>query len=342
MPPVRVTSIEVARLAGVSQAAVSRVFTPGGSASPDVVEKVKKAAAELGYRPNRLARSLNTGKSRIIGLAIGYLENQFYPGILQSLSRELQASGYHVLVFMNDGQDDDVDKVVEEILDYQVEGLIAASVGMSSQLGRKAQAGGVPVVLFNRRQDDGAMSSVTSDNYAGGRKIAEFLVAGGHKRIAHIAGWEEASTQRDRELGFRDGLAAAGLTLWARASGDFDQTKAVDVARTMFSGAERPDAVFVANDHMAFAVMDVLRHELGLRVPEDVSVVGYDDVPPAAWPSYDLTTVQQNAESMVSACVEIILAGIERHSIEPKHVTIDGPLIVRRSARVPPGWGKIG
>ena len=331
----RVTSIDVARLAGVSQAAVSRVFTPGASASPELVAKVRQAAEQLGYRPNRLARSLNTGRSRIVGLAIGYLENQFYPGVLQGLSSALQANGYHVLVFMTGRHGEDVDKVVEEILDYQVDGLIAASVGMSSQLGRRAQAAGVPVVLFNRSQDDAAMSSVTSDNLAGGRKVADFLAAAGHRRIAYIAGWEAASTQRDRELGFREGLAAHGLDLYARACGEFEQEQAAEAARQLFSGRERPDAVFVANDHMAFPVMDVLRHELGLSVPQDVSVVGYDDVPPAAWPSYALTTVRQDTERMVAACVDILFAGIEKRGMEAQRAVIDAPLVVRSSARLP-------
>ena len=331
----RVTSIDVAKLAGVSQAAVSRVFTPGASVSPRIVEKVRLAADRLGYRPNRLARSLNTGRSGIIGLAIGYLENQFYPELLQQLSGSLQANGYHVLVFMTGNPDEDVDKVVAEILDYQVDGLIAASVGMSSQLARRAQAARVPVVLLNRSQDDTATSSVTSDNRAGGRKVADFLVAGGHRRIAYIAGWEAASTQRDRETSFREQLATHGLELWARGCGEFEREAAANAARELFSVDDRPDAVFVANDHMAFPVMDVLRHELGLRIPQDVSVIGYDDAPPASWPSYDLTTVRQDRASMVATCVEIILGGIENRDSPPRRVAIDGPLVVRGSTRVP-------
>ncbi len=338
MPASKVTSLDVARLAGVSQAAVSRVFTPGASASPETARKVREAAEALGYRPNRLARSLNTGRSRIVGLVIGYLENHFYPEALQLISSALQAEGYHVLVFLTGRVDEDVEAVVEEILDYQVDAVIAASVGMSSDLGRRAKAAGVPVVLFNRSQDDPSMSAVASDNRAGGRKVADFLVAGGHRRIAYIAGWESASTQRDREEGFREGLAAHGLDLFARAVGEFEAEAAKQAARDLFSAAERPDAVFVANDHMALPVMDVIRHELGLRIPQDVSVVGYDDAPPAGWPSYDLTTVRQDTPAMVAACVEIILEGIDDRAAPPRRVALGGPLIVRGSARVPDGW----
>ncbi|MCZ6455534.1 MAG: LacI family DNA-binding transcriptional regulator, partial [Alphaproteobacteria bacterium] len=166
----KITSVEVARLAGVSQSAVSRVFTPGASASRKTAEKVRKAASELGYRPNVLARAMVSGKSRIIGLVVAYLENQFYPEALEKLSNALQKRGYHVLIFMAAQTAGNIDAVVEEILDYQVDGIIAASVALSSDLSNRCLAAGVPMVLFNRSQDDAAMSAVTSDNIAGGRK----------------------------------------------------------------------------------------------------------------------------------------------------------------------------
>ena len=178
----RVTSQEVAKRAGVSQSAVSRTFTTGASASKKTVEKVRKAAAELGYRPNVLARAMVSGKSRMIGVVVAYLENQFYPEALEKLSNELQKCGYHVLIFMAKQTAGHIDAVVEEILDYQVDGIIAASVAMSSDLSEKCRAAGVPMVLFNRSQDDPNMSAVTSDNFSGGRKVAQFLLAAGHKK----------------------------------------------------------------------------------------------------------------------------------------------------------------
>ncbi len=208
--PDKVTSQDVAKRAGVSQSAVSRVFTPGASASKGTVEKVRHAALELGYRPNVLARSLITGRSRIIGLVVAYLENQFYPEAVERLSVALQAKGYHVLVFMAAPTVGDVDAVMQEILDYQVDGIVLASVSMSSSLASQCAAFGIPVVLFNRDQDDDRLSSVTTDNRAGGRALAEHLTGLGHNRIAYLAGFEGASTQRDREAGFREGLAAAG------------------------------------------------------------------------------------------------------------------------------------
>ena len=169
----KVTSMQVARLAGVSQSAVSRVFTPGASASDLTVQKVRKAAEELGYRPNVLARSLITGRTRIIGLVVAYLENQFYPVVLELLSRALQAKGYHVLVFMAENATEKVAEVMAELLDYQVDGIITASVAMTNDLTTRCTAVGIPVVMFNRGQDDPRLSEVTSDYIAGGRRATE-------------------------------------------------------------------------------------------------------------------------------------------------------------------------
>ncbi len=334
----RVTSFQVAKKAGVSQSAVSRVFTPGASVSPKTALKVREAALELGYRPNVLARSLITGKSRIIGLVVAYLDNYFYPVALEKLSNALQARGYHVLVFMASNDSQATDQVIDELLDYQVDGIITASVGISNDLTNRCEAAGVPVVLFNRSQDSTSLSAVTSNNFAGGQSVARFFVEGAHQRIAYIGGWEGASTQRDREAGFRDGLAELGHALYDHALGEFTVDTAKDVARTMFNRADHPDAVFVATDHMAFAVIDVLRSELGLRVPQDVSVVGYDDAPPAALAAYDLTTVRQKANVMVDETVSLMIEKINNPASEPKHIKVESPLVVRGSAKIPKGW----
>ena len=334
----KVTSLEVAKRAGVSQSAVSRVFTPGASASNKTAEKVREAAQELGYRPNILARSLITGKSRIVGLIVAYLDNYFYPAALEKLSNTLQKEGYHVLVFMASNDNQSTEQVIEELLDYQVDGIIIASVGISNDVTARCEAMGVPVVLFNRTQDQLSHSSVTSDNIEGGHTAAQFLCEAGHKRIAYIGGWVGASTQRDREAGFCSGLNKFRKTLFAHALGNFSTDTAKNVARQMFAVSRRPDAVFIATDHMAFAVMDVLRTELGLSIPEDVSVVGYDDVPPASWAGYNLTTLRQRANLMVEQTVRLMIDKIRDPEVAPRHLKISSPLIVRGSAKIPKGW----
>ena len=336
-----VTSVDVARLAQVSQSAVSRTFTPGASVSEATRARVMAAAHKLGYRPNAHARSLITGRSRIIGLVLSYLENLFYPVALQRLAERLQRDGYHVLLFVN--QNPNADDLVAEILQYHVDGIVLAATTLSSALARNCADADIPVVLFNRVMADAgphtrqSVSSVRGDNVAGGRAVAEFLVAGGHRRVAYIAGNEESSTNLERERGFREGLSSSGLHIWARATGNYDFAQAHRAALALFSpGRERPDAVFVASDHMAFAVMDALRFELGLRVPDDVSVVGFDNVPQADWGAYRLTTFEQPVDPMIEATVGLLQERLREEGAGPaRNVVVPGSLIVRASARFP-------
>ena len=327
-----ITSLDVARLAQVSQSAVSRAFTPGASVSELTRAKVEDAARKLGYRPNAIARSLITRRSRIIGVVMSYLDNQFYPVVLEKISQRLQRDGYHVLLFIADTRE--VDAVLAEILQYQVDGLVLASTSLSSALALRCADAGIPVVLFNRTLRDGHnCSSVTSDNYEGGRLVARHLVDTGHERIAYIAGMEDSSTNLDRERGFRDGLTAYGKRCFARAVGNYDFEQAKVAARQLFSGPafQRPDAVFVANDHMAIAVMDTLRMELGLRIPLDLSLLGFDNVRQAAWGSYQLSSVEQDADAMIEATVRLLMDQLDG-TVQGKAVVLPVRLVLRGSS----------
>ncbi len=328
-----VTSADVARLARVSQSAVSRTFTPGASVSQDTRKRVLDAANRLGYRPNALARSLISGKSGIIGVLVAYLDNQFYPVVIEKLARRLQENGYRVLLFMTGTGDQDA--VVQDMLQYQVEGVVMASAHLSSDLAQRCADNGIPVVLFNRYVAASPTSSVTSDNVEGGRMLGNFLADAGHERIAYIAGFEEASTNRDREAGFHKGLAERGAICFSRAVGAYTAIGAAEAARELFKASEPPDAIFVANDHMAFAVMDVIRTELSLHIPHDVSIVGYDDVPQASWKAYDLTTVEQPSGPMIEETVAILMNQIENKAVIGKAVVLPARLIVRGSSRLP-------
>ncbi len=327
-----VTSLQVAQRAGVSQSAVSRVFTPGASASAKTVEKVKRAATELGYRPNMMARAMITGKSRIIGLVVAYLDNQFYPQALERLSNELQAKGYRILVFTASNDNDHVARVVQELMDYQVEGIITASVGMSSELTNRCEDAGIPVVMFNRGQDGANVSSVTSANLDGGAKVADFLLSCGHQNIAHISGWQGSSTGRDRQLGFVRRLDQAGIAP-RLLDGMYDRETARAATLDLMDRRSPPDAIFVGNDHMAFAVIDTLRSELGVSVPDDVAIVGYDDVPMAAWPAYDLSTMRQPLNRMVDATVDRLLTQIADKSAPHRAIEIENALIQRATTK---------
>ncbi len=328
-----VTSIDVARLAGVSQSAVSRAFTPTASVSAEMRHKVYDAARKLGYRPNAIARSLSSRRSRIIGVVVSYLENQFYPVMVERLSKRLRQHGYHLLLFCADTQD--TDELLAEILQYQVDGIVMASTTLSSGVARTCAEAGIPVVLFNRTSHPGPSSSVAADNAEGGREVGRMLCGAGHERIGYIAGLEDTSTSRDREQGFLEGLAEHGRRCFSRAVGNYQFEGAQRAAMAMFSSIPRPDAVFVANDHMAIAVMDTLRQQLGLRVPEDVSVVGFDDVPQAAWGSYQLTTVRQPIDEMIEATVALLIRQIDDEQARREVIVLPAKLVLRNSARVP-------
>ena len=329
----RITSIQVAQKADVSQSAVSRVFTPGASISSKTADKVRKVADELGYRPNVIARTLITGKSKIIGLIVAYLDNQFYPESLQKLSEQLQSKGYHILIFTVDNKTSQIEKTVEKLIDYKVEAIIAASVSMNNEITKICQKENVPIVLYNRAQDNKNISFVTSDNIKGGISIANHFAEIGVTKPAYIAGWEGASTQRDREIGFVKGLKENNIKLAQREIGNFNMKEARIATLKLFENNKMPDGIFVANDHMAFAAMDTIRYELNLKIPEDVVVAGYDDVAIAGWPAYNLTSVRQAANKMVNKTIETISKIIEEPETKPVHIKIEGPLIIRESTR---------
>lgn len=339
MPRDKVTSVDVAERAGVSQAAVSRVYTPGGSVSEAMRAKVLKVAAEMGYRPNVLARSLITGRSRIIGLVVREMNNLYYPMALQRISFALRAKGYNLMVFVPPSGKSELNEVIDEFLNYRVAGILALSVEMPDQIAESCRDAGIPVVMFNRTQLDSLSSQVVSDNVGGSAEIARYLVAGGHQRIAQITGRLDVSSGADRDAGFRAGLLDAGSDLMATASGNFTQEGAIAAVHSLFEQPVVPDALYVANDLMAFSVLDALRNDLGLRVPQDVSVVGYDGVDAAAWPAYDLTTYQQPIDRMVDVAVSMLLAQDSTDEAPPESVVLPGKLIERGSARRPATWG---
>ena len=326
------SSVDVAKAAGVSQSMVSRAFTSGSSINPEKREWILAKAKELGYRPNIMARSMITKKSKIIGFVFGYLENQYYPLALEKLSREFQAQGYHSLMFFSDHQNS-ADDIVQEFLQYQVDAVILASVSLSPDWIEACHSFSVPVVLFNRAIEADDVTSVTSANYEGGKKVANYLVATGHQRISYISGFTESSTNKDREHGLIDGLAEHKLTLFTIESGNYCQQQARQATLALFSPDKEttPDALFVASDHMAFSVIDTLRYELNLKVPEDVSVIGYDDVPLSAAPAYSLTTMNQSIDEMVSLTVTSVLKRIEKPTTLPEKIQIPSELVIRSS-----------
>ena len=329
----QVTATDVAKAAGVSQPTVSRVFTPGANVADKTRELVERTARELGYRPNKLARAMNRGKSNIIGLVVAYLDNPFYAEALETFSSTLQDYGYHVMIFIVSNAEDTVEPIVEDLLAHQVDGIVLASISTTFSLAKNIKSAGIPVVLFNRAQADLSIPAVTAANRDGGRRAAEYLIELGHRRIAHISGWQKSQTGLDRMAGFLDGLKAHDREPFAVIDSRYERPLARAAVLELFDGPEHPDAIFVGNDHMAFAVIEALRHDLGLNIPDDVSVMGYDDIKMAAWRDYDLTTLRQPANRMVQATVEMLITQIRGETPSQSRIEIESELMVRGSTR---------
>jgi DNA-binding LacI/PurR family transcriptional regulator len=345
-----ITSRDVAAKAGVSQSAVSRCFTQGASIADATRERVMQAAAELGYRPNVHARNLITGRSRMVGVVLAHLDNLFYPRFLQLLTERLQTLNMQVLLFVADGNDQA--ELMSQLLNYRVDGIVLAATTLNAELAKACTDAGIPVVLFNRVPShalDRAFHSVQTHQEESMRRMTHLLIEAGHQRIAYLAGSLATSTNQARESGCRQALKEAGQSLYAYGVGDYLESTAIAVVRQWYGTpgqtkplSKCPDAIVVADDRMALAVMDTLRHELGIQIPQQVSVVGFDDVPQAAWPAYELTTCAQPLPDMIEVVVELLTQQLQQDPPPRKAgalgraVVLPAPLQIRGSARVLP------
>lgn len=329
-----VTLADVARLAGVSASAVSRTLTAGASVSPATREQVQKAISLLKYRPNRIARSLSTSRSGIIGVAVTHLDNEFYPTFIEELSSQLAVASYRMLLFVTRGALA-LDPLVDELLAHRLDGLVLASSSLSSKLAKECKQYGIPVVMFNNTDVLSDVASVAGDNFAGGRTVAHFLIAGGHERYAFIAGVEDSSATQEREAGFMRGLLEGDLPRPLRACGSYTFVDAAVATRELLRRDDAPDAIFCANDQMALSALQVAQFEFGLAPGRDVSVVGFDDVPVANWPAFSLTTFSQPLKMMACRVAELVLGAASGKPILGIRERIAGELIVRTSTRRP-------
>ncbi len=322
---------DVARLAGVSQAAVSRAFTPGASIAKATREKVMEAATQLGYRPNLLARSLIKGVSDLIGVVIGNTQNPFFLPVLEELSTRLSRAGKHSLVFTAE-QGQDADFQIEDVLRYRVDALLLMSASLSYELAEKCSREGIPLIFFNRRPRwDLEFASVTGANDKGAGEIGTHLLEQGYRRIAYMGGPSDSPTNNEREEGFNRALAAQGMQTEIRELGFLTREGGMAAARRMLDRPDRPDAIFCANDFMAIATMEVARHEFGLEIGRELGVVGFDDIADASWPSFSLTTYSQPVGPMIDRVMELVL-DVEGRPISDQ-VIVEGVLQKRGSTR---------
>jgi DNA-binding LacI/PurR family transcriptional regulator len=330
-PHRRPTSYDVARLAGVSQSAVSRCFRPGNSISDEKRKAILKAAAKLGYEPNVFASSLITKRSNLVAVLISNLTNLYYPQVLAELTQRLDEQGIRVLLFALQSEAD-AGKVLPQIWRYRVDGAIAAARLSADQLAefKKHQ---VPVVLYNRSAENDAVPSVFCDSIGGERLLVDRLVAAGHRRFAILSGPSDSYVGNQRVEGALARLAHHGLNADVHV-GRFDHESGAAGLRACMAKKQRPEALICANDLMAIGAMDAARNEFGLSIPDELSVVGFDGVEPATWPSYQLTTIRQPVRRMTDAAVTMLLERIANAKLPPEVRSFTGALVEGRSARL--------
>lgn len=306
----KVTASDVALKAGVSKWTVSRAFTDGASISPWAREKVIQVAAELGYRPNLLARSLSKRRSNLVGLVVDELANPNLLQVLDEVTRQLQQQGY-LSMLLNITSEHSRGSTLSLADQFQVDGLIFLGTILTDELIRLAQdIRHIPLIVLYRNSDNPNIQVVTTDGHRAGREVAALLAQQQYRRIGYMAGPYSASTQLKRLDGFRDGLAEQGLSLQVVLDAGHYQRdcglQALDGYLRDTAPHERVEALFCENDILAIGAMDALqaRHEAGT-----MAIVGFDDIELAGAPCYDLTTYHQPMELLVSEAIRRLVSG---------------------------------
>ena len=326
----RPTSYDVAQLAGVSQSAVSRCFSPGASISPITRKKVERAATSLGYSPNPLARSLITRRSGLIGLVVTTATLRYSPQIVHDLSDALQSASLVPLLTTVD-DDNTLPTALAQILNYRPEAIISLAT-VANELINEAVAHKIPIVLINRSAPKLPVSSIRCDHADGMRQLVETLIASGHRRFAFIAGPAGAPVSEERRQGFDDALRAARQSSRATIFADYTYEGGHAAALGLLAKHPRLDALVCANDTMALGALDACRGDLGLDVPGQISVSGFDDIAEGRRPTRRLTTVRQPTEEMARLAVAEVL-NLSRGGTMASHHIIPGSLLMRGSTR---------
>lgn len=325
------TSQDVAEIAGVSQSTVSRVFAGNTNVSEKKRKKILAAAEKLDYKPNAHARSLITRRTMMIGIVMRNIRNPFYSAVLEIFHNRLSALGYH-LIFINSENEEIQESEITQLLEYNVEGVIITDALLSSSASQKFKRYGIVVILFNRYTEQLESSAVFCDNYLAAKQIATYLVEMGHQSLAFISGPSDTSTTIDRLKGFKEVLEERKITDLMIEPGNYTFESGFKAAQELMTKNKSIDAIFCGNDIIALGVMDALR-TIGLRIPEDVSVVGFDNIRMSEWPSYALTTWEQPLEEMVDMAVELLITEITDKKSVAQTVMMKGHLVVRKTVK---------
>ena len=331
-----VTSTDVARLANVSQATVSRAFNKSARLAPETRERVLEAARQLGYRPNAIARSLVSNKTNLIGLIVMRNGSPFYNELVNRMVLACRQFGYCCMMIRQMEGERGVDTVARA-LEYRVDGVAITALEDTKSACELCRQASVPIVLLNRFLDGADVDSVCCNNALAGEMIIEYLAARGHKTLGCLMGDPTASTTRERMRGLQRKAQQRGMELVGTLYGDYTYESGRQMCHTMMD-AHRPlpDALFCSGDIIAYGVMDSLRYEYGLRIPDDVSIIGFDDTSEAAWLSYNLTTVRQPYDKLVHTACELLIRRMAQPTAEAEVVQVlhDCTMVERSSVAV--------
>ncbi|GAB4070339.1 LacI family DNA-binding transcriptional regulator [Ancylobacter sonchi] len=287
-----VSAQQVAERAGVSRSAVSRAFTPGASVSPETREKVMRAAAELGYQVNDLARGLLANRSRLVGLVATRPEVGFRAHLVAALTAALIRRGNLPFLINTGSSTAELEAAQAALFGYRAEATIILSGSPPASFVELARRNGQPLISIGRSEP--GCDHVKVDNEAAAREAARLFLARGLTRLGLAGSASGTPSIVEREQAFLDEARRLGAQAVAARGADSDYAGGQQAAQVLFAMVDRPQAVFCVNDLIAFGVMDAARHRFGLRVPEDVAVIGFDDIPEASWDAYRLSTFRQD------------------------------------------------
>jgi LacI family transcriptional regulator len=328
-----VTIKDVARESGVNVSTVSRALNGEYGVHAETREMVTAVARRLGYRPNRVARGLVTGRSHTLGLVVSDIRNPFFAEVARGAEDAAYRAGHDLILCNSDLDPEKQMLYVQSLLEKRVDGILMNSVSVLSRAQQETLAGmGAAIVLLNRAAPRAAFSSVCADNEAGGRLAGEYLLKLGHRQIAHITGPRHHGNMTDRAKGFVRALAGAGdpvtpVVLY----GKNNFTGGYEMGREILEKHPEVTAIFAANDTMAFGAIRALT-EVGRRIPKDVSVIGFDDIELASIVNPALTTIHQPKYEIGAAAVEILLRHADRKkSHAAEHRVFDVNLVERQS-----------
>ena len=335
MKRTRPTIYDVARLAGVSTATVSRALNGKGQIAPATRAAIDAAVAHLGYHPNTVARSLVTKSTQTIALLLPDISNPFYAALVSGIQRRALEAGHTMLLCTTESDREREEEYLNLLRAKQVDGVLVDGLVLPPDVIARFVRNGLPIVCLDRDVDSTSVPLVQVDNRLGARMAIEHLISLGHRRIAHIAGAPELRISEERIVGYRDALAAAGADADPAllAIGSFTEEGGHEAMRELLAAGE-PTAVFAANDLSAIGAVNAIVGS-GRRVPEDVSVVGFDDLRLARFTTPPLTTIRQPAVEIGERAAQLLLdlaAGRRvrklRHLLEPE-------LVVRASTGPP-------